>query len=148
MQVKDIMTPNIESVTSTESIGDAAAMMGELDIGALCVVDGDKLVGMVTDRDIAVRGVAHGAHSGSPVFQVMTRNVRTCHEDDEIDEVLDVMANEQVRRLPVCARDGSLVGIFSIGDVARCADPEEVTATLRDICRPSALHSQADQLSA
>ena len=148
MKVKDIMTQAVEHVSSTESIADAAAMMGNRDIGALCVIDEGKLVGIVTDRDIAVRGMAHGWHGGSPVLQVMSREVQTCREDDQVDDALELMANEQVRRMPVCAEDGSVVGIFSIGDAARYdKDKEEVTATLRDICRPSALHSQTVTLT-
>jgi len=143
MRIAKVMTQNIHSIESTAGIAEAARMMGEFDIGVLPVMDDGELVGIVTDRDLAVRGLAEGLHSGSPVMRVMTADVRTCREDDDLDDALEAMAREQVRRLPVCSDAGELVGIVSIGDLAKKDDDEEeVTEALRDICRPAGLHSQ------
>lgn len=143
MKIRDVMTEAVKAIKPTDTIVDAARAMGEFDVGALPVIEGEKLVGMVTDRDIAVRGVAGGMHSGSPVLNVMTKDVRTCRADDDIEDVLSEMADEQIRRVPVCSDDGRLVGIVSIGDAARYdRDREEVAETLGDICSPHGAHSQ------
>lgn len=143
MKIKSIMTPSVETVSPTDSIADAARMMGELDIGVLPVVDGGMLVGMVTDRDIAIRGVASGLHHGSPVMRVMSEDVETCSVDDDLDDVLDRMGQEQVRRMPVTSDDGELIGIVSISDAAREGDDEDdVGEALGSIARPSGRHCQ------
>ncbi|HSG33748.1 MAG TPA: CBS domain-containing protein [Sphingomonadaceae bacterium] len=137
------MSPNVHSIESTAGIAEAARMMGEFDIGVLPVVDDGELVGIVTDRDLAVRGLVGGLHSGSPIMQVMSADVHTCLESDDLDDALRIMARQQVRRLPVCSEAGELVGMVSIGDLAKKDDDEEeVTEALRDICRPAGLHSQ------
>jgi CBS domain-containing protein len=148
MRAKDVMSAHLRTIPSTESIADAASLMAEIDVGVLPVVDDSRLVGIVTDRDIALRSFAHGLHSGSPVFEVMSRGVKCCREDDELDGVLEIMANEQVRRVPVLDADGAVAGIISISDAARSGmDEREVASTLTDICRPSALHSQVAELA-
>jgi CBS domain-containing protein len=147
MRAKDVMSTHLRTIQSTESVADAAALMAEIDVGVLPVVDDGKLVGIVTDRDIAVRSFAHGLHSGSPVFEVMSRDVKCCREEDDLDDVLEIMANEQVRRVPILDADGSITGIISISDAARSTvDEREVASTLGDICRPSALHSQVAEV--
>jgi len=145
MKASDIMSSNVRSIESTESIADAAHLMGELDIGVLPVVDSGKLVGILTDRDIAVRGFGAGLHSGSPVLRIMTAEVKTCSVDDDLDRVLERMSDEQVRRMPICSGSGEIVGIISVGDLAeRDPDKDEVTETLKDICRPQGLHSMCE----
>lgn len=142
MKVTDLMSSNVRSIESTESIADAAHLMAELDVGVLPVIDSGKLVGILTDRDIAIRAFEPGLHSGSPVFRIMTSDVKTCSIEDNLDRVLERMANEQVRRMPICSRSGEVVGIISVGDLAeRDPDKDEVTETLKDICRPGGLHS-------
>jgi CBS domain-containing protein len=143
MKAADIMSSNVRSIESTESIADAAHLMGELDVGMLPIVDSGKLVGVLTDRDIAIRGFAAGLHSGSPVFRIMTSDVKTCSVNDDLDKVLEQMAEEQIRRMPICAKSGEIVGIISVGDLAeRDPDKDEVTETLKDICRRQGVHSQ------
>lgn len=133
----------MRSIESTESIGDAAQLTGEFDIGVLPVVDTGKLVSILTDRDIAIRGFRPDFHSGSPVFRIMTPDVKTCCVQDDLDRVLERMAGEQVRRMPICSRSGELVGIISVGDlVNRDPDKDELFETLKDICRPQGLYSQ------
>ncbi|HYX46217.1 MAG TPA: CBS domain-containing protein [Sphingomicrobium sp.] len=143
MKAADVMSSNVRSIESTESIADAAHLMGELDVGVLPVVDSGKLVGILTDRDIAVRGFGPDLHSGSPVFRIMTSDVKTCRVDDDLDRVLERMAEEQVRRMPICSGSGEIVGIISVGDLAeRDPDKDEVTEALKDICRRGGVHSQ------
>ncbi|QPQ54956.1 CBS domain-containing protein [Allosphingosinicella flava] len=143
MKVRNIMTPSVETISPTHTIADAAKMMGEMDVGALPVVDDGMLVGMITDRDIAIRGVGGGLHHGAPVLRVMSEDVETCREDDDLDDVLDRMGQEQVRRMPVTAKDGGLIGIVSISDAAREGDDEEeVGEALSSIARPSGRHCQ------
>lgn len=143
MKVSEIMTRPVRSIEPTESIADAARLMGELDVGVLPVEDDGNLVGIVTDRDIAVRGVAAALHGGAPVLRIMTEKVVTCREDDDVEVALAVMARQQVRRMPVCTEKGTLIGMLSLGDAAR-RDPDrgEVAETLSDICLPRGQHSQ------
>lgn len=143
MKAAEIMSSNVRSIESTESIADAAHLMAELDVGVLPVIDSGKLVGILTDRDIAIRGFGAGLHSGSPVLRIMTSDVKTCSADDELDRVLERMGEEQVRRMPICSESGEIVGMISVGDLAeRDPDKDEVSETLKDICRPQGVHSQ------
>ena len=137
------MTPSVDTISPTQTIADAARMMGELDVGVLPVVDDGMLVGMVTDRDIAVRGVGGGLHHGAPVLRVMSEDVATCAEEDDVEDVLERMGDEQIRRMPVTAEGGALIGIVSISDAAREGDDEEdVGEALSSIARPSGRHCQ------
>lgn len=144
MRVKDIMTATVDSVQSTDSIADAARRMAAHDVGALPILSAGKLVGIVTDRDIAVRGVAAGISSSAAIGRVMSENVATCSPDDDIPSVLALMSREQIRRMPVCNDRKEMVGIVALADLAE-HDPEkkEVTEALVDICEPSGLHCQA-----
>jgi CBS domain-containing protein len=120
-------------------------MMWEYDIGALPVVDDSgKAVGMITDRDIAVRAVAAGKSPDTPIREVMSANVCYCFDDQEIDDVATNMADIQVRRLPVVNREKRLVGIFSLGDIARADNQDQpAVEALCGICEPGGQHSQA-----
>lgn len=142
MQARDVMSQGITSIGPTDSIVHAAELMGERDIGVLPVVDRGKLVGIVTDRDLVVRGIAGGLHGDAPVLNVMSREVLTCRPEDDLDTVLETMSEQQVRRLPVSNSKGDLLGMISIADLAR-NDPEkqEVADTLRAISRPAGEHS-------
>ncbi len=118
-RVSDFMTKNPDCVSETSSIKDAADIMKKSDTGVVPVVDGKKVVGLVTDRDIVVRGLAGGKDIGGMcVSDVMTRNVRTVGEDTTVDEVLKLMSGAQVRRIPVVNEAQELVGIVSLGDIA------------------------------
>lgn len=144
MRVKELMTAPVDSIESTTTLAEAARRMAEDDIGALPVLSDGKLVGIVTDRDIAVRGVAADMSVHAPVRRVMSENVATCSPDDDVETLLALMSREQIRRMPVCNGDDEVIGIVSLTDAAK-RDPikEEVTETLADICEPSGLHCQA-----
>jgi CBS domain-containing protein len=118
MKVLEMMTDSVELIGPDETIEDAARKMSELDVGALPVGDGDKLVGMITDRDITVRAVAKGLDPETKIRTVMTNDVKYCFEHDEIDDIAQNMADIQVRRLPVLNQNKRLVGILSLADVA------------------------------
>ena len=119
MQVKDIMTRNMETVRRDTSVSDAAEKMRGYDIGILPVCDGDKLVGVVTDRDITVRATANKLHPELVRCQdVMTPNVVFCFDDQEVAEAGTIMQDNKIRRLPVVNRQRNLVGIIAIGDIA------------------------------
>jgi CBS domain-containing protein len=149
MKVREIMTANVDTIESTVSIRSAAQLMAEKDDGVLPVVERDKVVGILTDRDIAVRGVAAGVSSDSPVSKIMTRNVQTCRSSDEVDEALGMMADAQIRRIPVCDEHGDLLGIVTLADAALLdRDRREVAAALSDICHPSGAHCQSVALYA
>lgn len=143
MKVRDVMSRGVRSVAPVESIAQAARLMGENDIGALPVVEGGQIVGMVTDRDLAIRALAGGIEASAPVERVMSRHVETCEPEDELDSLLETMTRQQIRRIPVCSSTGEPIGMVTMGDIARGdRDEDEVAETLRDICRPSDLHSQ------
>ena len=119
--VSEVMTRNVQSVAPGDTVRRAAQMMDDLNVGALPVCDGERLVGMVTDRDITVRATSAGlGPEEARVEQVMSADVRCCHEDQPLEEVAQQMANTQIRRVPVVSRDEAqrLVGIVSLGDIA------------------------------
>jgi CBS domain-containing protein len=118
MKVREMMTDKVELVTPDETIQDAAKKMAELDVGALPVGENDRLVGMITDRDITVRAVAKGLDPETAIRTVMSNNVKYCFEHDDVDDIVQNMADIQIRRLPVVNRSKRLVGIVSLGDVA------------------------------
>lgn len=143
MKANEVMNPGVTTVQPTDSIARAAHIMGEQDIGVLPVVEGGNLVGIVTDRDLAVRGLAVGLHGDAPVLRVMSTDVRTCGEDDDLDDVIETMSEQQIRRIPVQSETGDLIGMISMGDLAKWdRNEDEVTEMLRDICRPASQHSQ------
>jgi CBS domain-containing protein len=138
-RICDVMTRDVRVVSPRDTMQRAAQCMDELNVGVVPVCDGSKLLGVVTDRDIAVRGVAAGKEPGrTPVTDVMSSHVRWCYEDQPIDEVMDEMSDTQIRRMPVVDRDKNLVGIVSLGDLAsRGVNELRVAETLRDISTPS-----------
>lgn len=118
--ISEVMTRDVRFVSPQENLQRAAQMMDELNVGALPVCDGDKLVGMVTDRDITVRGTAAGrTPQDEHVEEVMSGDVRWCFEDQPLDEVLQQMAGTQIRRVPVVSHDDQhkLIGIVALGDI-------------------------------
>lgn len=136
-QVADAMTRGVRTICPSDNLVQAARAMTELDIGALPVCDGDRLLGMVTDRDIVVRGVAQGqASEQTHVAEVMTEDAAWCYDDDKVDEVLDRMRALQIRRLPVVDRHKRLVGMLSLGDIAVKAE-EPTSEALKGISDPS-----------
>jgi CBS domain-containing protein len=137
MQVQDLMTRDVATVSPDQTVQQAARLMAELDVGALPVGENDRLVGMITDRDIAVRGLADGKGPNTKVRRVMTPDIKYCFIDDEIDEITANMAEIQVRRLPVVNRDKRLVGILSLSDIAVSNDPDQAIEALSGISRPT-----------
>jgi CBS domain-containing protein len=142
MRVSDAMTANVRICNPQQSICDAAKMMAELDAGALPVGDGDRLVGMITDRDIAVRAVAAGKSPETTVQEIMSKEVLYCFADQSLDDVVQNMAGTKVRRMPVLNREKRLVGILSLGDVALVDDPDVTGEALSEISEPGGKHSQ------
>ena len=143
MKVSDAMTRDVRVANPNQTIQDAAKMMSDIDSGVLPVGENDRLIGMITDRDIAVRAVAQGKGPQTLVREVMTDHVHYCFDDEDTDEVTRKMADSQVRRLPVVNRDKRLIGILSLGDVATSRDgADEAGEALSDISRPGGEHSQ------
>lgn len=136
MRISDLMTRDVSVAGPEATLRDAAEQMARIDAGALPVCDGKRLLGMVTDRDIVVRGLAKGLGPETSVTQVMTEGVEYCFEDDDLIDVADKMSASQIRRLPVVDRDRNLIGIVSLGDVARQASPRESGEALEEISQP------------
>lgn len=135
MKISDIMTRDVETVTPERSIREVAASMEKEDCGAIFVREGDKLVGVVTDRDITIRAVAKGLDGNTPVGQVMTDEIRYCFEDEDVQHVAENMADLQVRRLPVMDRSKRLVGIVSLGNFASSTNTAAGDKLLRGVAQ-------------
>ncbi|HYD87485.1 MAG TPA: CBS domain-containing protein [Vitreimonas sp.] len=143
MKIRDVMTPDVRTINPDATIREAARLMAEADVGALPVASGDRLAGMVTDRDIVIRGVAIGKGVDATVGEVMSHEVLYCREDDDVADVCENMSDIQVRRLPVVNADKRLVGIVSLADIADSADSEEAGEALEAITRPGGQHNQS-----
>jgi CBS domain-containing protein len=139
MQVAEIMTRHTEVVPSDFLLKDAALKMRQLDIGALPIRDGDRLVGMLTDRDITIRATAEGRDPAkTQVRDVMTPQVVYCFEDQDASEVAKLMQEKQIRRLPIFNREKKLVGIVSLGDLAVHSGKEKlVSKTVKEVSEPA-----------
>lgn len=142
MKVSECMSCELQVVTPDHTIQDAAVLMAEQDVGVLPVTVDQELVGIVTDRDIAIRAIGQGDGPDTPVEDVMSRDVRCCFSEQDAAEVLEMMSQIQVRRLPVVDDNRRLVGIVSITDLAAAQGPLAAEA-LGEIGRPSAQHSQS-----
>ncbi|MDP3229046.1 MAG: CBS domain-containing protein [Acidovorax sp.] len=134
--VSDVMTRGVRTLSPTDTLTAAAQAMQELDVGSIPVCDGVRLVGMVTDRDIVVRGVAQERVNVS-LQEVMSEGLLYCHEDDTVPSAIESMRRQQVRRLPVVDRDKRLVGIVTLGDMATKGDEDDAGDALREISEPS-----------
>lgn len=138
--VADVMTRDVRSMGPQDTLSDAAKVMDELNVGVVPVCEGERLVGVVTDRDIVVRGLARDADPRAcKLADVMSGHVRTARADDDVDGVLSEMAGAQIRRMPVVDAQDRLVGILSIGDIAAKSpeDEEDVALSLGDISSPA-----------
>jgi CBS domain-containing protein len=142
MKIRDVMTPDVRTIAPSASIQEAARMMAEQDVGVLPVAESDRLVGMLTDRDIAVRAVAAGMGANSLVREAMSPEIKYCFEDDDVDDVCENLADQQLRRLPVVDSDKNLVGIVSLADLAKHGESDSTGETLEGITRPGGQHSQ------
>lgn len=146
MKVSEVMTRDVRLVRPDDTIEEAAKIMAELDAGVVPVEDNDRLVGMLTDRDIAVRAIAQGQGPEAKVGDIMTSEVRYCFDDQDTDEVCKNLADQQIRRIPVVNRDKRLVGILSLGDLATVEEKASTGATLAGISRQGGHHSQSSGL--
>ena len=143
MRVSDAMTRDVCVARPDHTIEEAARMMLAIDAGMLPVGTEDRLVGMITDRDIAVRAIAEGKGPDTAVSEIMTQDVKYCFVDEDTAHVAKNMGEQQLRRLPVVDRDKRLVGILSLADVASHeADGRRVGNTYRDIAQPGGEHNQ------
>lgn len=137
MQVQEIMTRNAGIVHPNATLKDTARRMRAEDIGAMPVGENDRLIGMVTDRDIVMRGVAdEKSPTYTTVRQVMSQHIYYCFEDDDLDRAADIMAEHQVHRLPVLDRNKRLVGMLATADLAR-AETRAITKAMKGISKPS-----------
>ena len=135
MKISEIMTRNVQTVRPEQSIQEVASLMSRIDSGALRVEENDRLVGMVTDRDIALRAVAEGLGCDTPVRQVMSGNVCYCFEDEDVQHVAQNMADIQKRRLPVLSREKRLIGVVSLGNIASARSEKTSSTVLRGVAQ-------------
>jgi CBS domain-containing protein len=142
MKISEFMTRDVELANPDMSLRDAARLMARCDAGALPVGENDRLVGMLTDRDIAIRAVAEGKGPDAKVRDAMSKDVRWCFDDDDAEEALQMMGDEQIRRLPVLSHEKRLVGIVSIGDLSAGAKPQQTGKALGEISRQGGQHCQ------
>ncbi|RWK41964.1 CBS domain-containing protein [Mesorhizobium sp.] len=141
MKVAEIMTPNVHLASPDESLQKIAKRMAVDDVGFLPVGENDRLVGTITDRDIVVRALAEGKDGNATVRDVMTKDVKYCFEDEDIDHVAQNMGDIQVRRLPVLNRDKRLVGVVSLADAALKEDPATAGIAMSGVVVPGGAHA-------
>jgi CBS domain-containing protein len=146
MEVGSAMSGEVKVASPNQSIRDAARIMAKIDAGALPVSENGRLEGMITDRDIAVRAVALGMGPDTPIREIMSEEVRCCFEDDGLDEVAREMAALKIRRMPVLNRLDRLVGILSLGDIARAKTASTAGSALSGISKPGGDHCQSADL--
>ena len=142
MKVSDAMSHDVHVASPTQSIRDAAKIMAKIDAGVLPVGENDRLIGIITDRDIAIRAVAEGKAPTTQVRDIMSEEVLYCFDDQDLDEVARNMSQMKVRRLPVVNREKRLVGIISLGDLARNENADTTGHTVSRICESGGEHSQ------
>jgi CBS domain-containing protein len=137
-RIRDVMTHDVRSVRPADTVREAARAMQQMDVGALPVCEGGRVLGIVTDRDIVVRGLAQDLEADAPVEAVMTADVVTCTPDDDLEAVVEDMQDAQVRRIPVLDDQERLVGMVSLGDLATKADERLAAEALTQVSEPSA----------
>lgn len=142
MRVSEAMSRDVRLANPGQSIRDVAKVMAEIDAGSMPVQENDRLVGMITDRDIAIRAVAEGKGPDTPVRDIMSKDIKYCYDDEDLEHVAENMGELQVRRLPVVNRDKRLVGIVALGDVARHEDHHTTGETTAEVSKPGGKHRQ------
>jgi CBS domain-containing protein len=142
MKISEVMTRDVQTVRPDQSAREAAYFMLHADAGAIPVTDGDRLIGMITDRDIAVRGVAQGHGPDTPVRELMTNDIVAARVDDDTDDVAVRMSQAQVRRLPVIDNEEKLCGIVSLADLTQEGDHDAAEQALQGISEPGGDHRQ------
>lgn len=142
MKIRDVMTRGVKTVSPDTTAQEAAGFMLSEDAGSMPVSDGETLLGMITDRDIAVRGVAKGHGPETPVRDLMTGEIICVREDDDVEDVAAKMSEAQVRRLPVLDANEQLCGIVSLGDLSRETNGESAHHALEGVSQPGGERSQ------
>jgi len=137
-QLKELMTRDVKVISPDMAIGDAAKMMRDGNFGMMPVVEGDRMIGTISDRDIAIRAVAEGKDCSSKVRDVMSEGIAWAYEDESVEQAATIMSERQVRRLPVVNRDKRLVGIVALGDFAvESSQIQPAAQALAEISKPS-----------
>lgn len=136
MKIKDVMTRNVEVARPEEPIQSVAQRMARGDFGFMPVVDGKRIVGTITDRDLTIRALAGAMSASTPVAEVMTRGATYTREDSDLESVLDKMGDEQIRRLPIVNDKDELVGVVAVGDLAAKVKERYIGETMEDISKP------------
>lgn len=137
-QLKELMTRDVKVITPDMTIGDAAKMMRDGNFGMMPVVEDDRMIGTISDRDIAIRAVAEDKDCSSKVRDVMSEGIAWAYEDESVEQAATIMSERQVRRLPVVNRDKRLVGIVALGDFAvESSQIQPAAQALADISKPS-----------
>ena len=142
MKISEVMTSDVETITPDQTAREAASFMLRAEAGSIPVCEGDRVIGMITDRDIAIRGVAEGRGPDTAVRELMTDDIICAHEDEEVKDVALRMSHEQLRRMPVVDADEKIVGIVSLGDLARETDSATAEKALEGVSAPGGLHQQ------
>jgi CBS domain-containing protein len=142
MKISDVMTSDVQTVRPDQPVQDAANFMLSADAGSIPVTEGDRLIGMITDRDIAVRGIAKGYGPDALVRELMTDDLIVVRVDDDIEEAATKMSEAQVRRLPVIDSEERLCGIVSLADLSRETDSETASQALEGVSQPGGQHQQ------
>lgn len=142
MKISEVMTTEVETIGADQTAREAASFMLRADAGSIPVCDGDRVIGIITDRDIAVRGIAEGRGPDTPVSELMSDGIICAREDEDVATVAQRMSDEQVRRLPVLDADDKLCGIVSLGDLAREARGETAEQALEGVSSPGGSHQQ------
>ena len=142
IKISEVMTTEVETIRADQTAREAASFMLRADAGSIPVCEGDRVIGMITDRDIAVRGIAEGRGPDTPVSELMSDGIVCAREDEDIQEVARRMSEEQVRRLPVLDAEDKLCGIVSLGDLTRETRGEAAQTALEGVSAPGGSHQQ------
>jgi CBS domain-containing protein len=142
MKVSEVMTRDVQTIRPDQTAREAANFMLSADAGSIPVTEGDRLIGMITDRDIAVRGIAKGNGPETPVRELMTNDIVCVRESDDIEDIASKMSKAQVRRLPVIDDQEKLCGIVSLGDLSRETDGDTAGQALEGVSQPGGQHQQ------
>ena len=142
MKVSDVMTRHVQTIRPDQTAREAASFMLQADAGSIPVTEGERLIGMITDRDIAVRGVAEGHGPDTPVRDLMTNDIVCARMDDDTEDAATRMSEAQVRRLPVIDDQERLCGIVSLGDLIQEGEDDAAEQALQGVTQPGGQHQQ------
>ena len=142
MNIRDLMTSDVQTVSPTDTAQQAASFMLSADTGSIPVCDGDKIVGMITDRDIAVRGIGKGFGPDCSVADLMSRDIICARDTDDVLAIAQQMSDKQVRRMPVVDLNDKLIGMVSLGDLSRQSQEAAAETALTGVTAPGNQHRQ------